>query len=1113
MYMAFAEGIIPRLQESAEKGKVKGYAAKIKSRFGRGDSAHSPQEAPKKEKFSTPEFKRNFFVDRGNTTEAAVKGRRRETKEQSEWVQFSENTRNEFTSFLDNYATNMHDVMDQPGGADILKAQPHSEQMYKMLSEGVDFDGTSADDVKLKANIKKMLEKPSGWVLTKELIEQETALGLFALGLVTSAEGAKIESNPDNILAQGEVKKSWRTNKGVGTGMGAGVGGTVGFGVGQALEHLDSVQQGVYNFVDLLSRNPHGTLTTTTLLGAIGGGIIGRKLVERNEQKQRDNMAPGIDGQFAMADVLDVIKEDSALSAYVKAMIKIDVNDYVIKDGDIRVVGNETTQDLKRVFGGLASNLATRESYFEDLGIPKESRDLMPEKNLLEKNGLARSQERITQRVMAKYNELNNSKDIWGQDSSNPDYRRKGPGEKPTIENMLMDKWGQMPLNPDGTFNVWYRRMDGSEMTPFPDYDPANVVNSGSPTHLLKDRQGRGISDPLFGRGEYVVSEKRWFKKKEKFAMPQVHDRNSNQARNINDKSVTNPEFWIKRGVPLIKDMSLFDISTGKDNKGRVPWDPLFCMDVDAVDAIQVQDLVPDDFKKDRWGHEKTYADGAFGIRESKIPQEKIDVLRYRQAREKVLTEMTQELVEGIESKPKDRPLATIDQKIKDRQEGGRVYEEKKKSTGDFDAIDQSRRNITALVGDVGLFPDLITKKEALTEVTKKLDTLFDEFGVSDKDEALKIIKERQFGSDPAHPDPKSIYSQLWKYDQDYQREYHELLDKNQPHDKEPDDAYWQRMNPSLNSLRQRYDIIIEPIVKDQSKLLMQKGDIENYSIQLERVQNDNRILEEKLKTFGSDYVKVKGWGIDADALRDDSFDTLLEKVNKLTRPAGWPEEENGNDENTALLWRAVIEAKAEKAAITAGKSIDSPTREQILHAELLKQRRELEDLEDKASRVDLSADISQLEVTQDLIRPDTQAKIFSSVQKIIDDPTMFDSSNIKPVDKFTQAEKEFKDARGKEPPKGYFALLNVMYAYQEMPNREEFFKKISSVVTPEELTDMFRQLASEAGIDLKGVGPTNLAGTFDRLQANKDNISRRNLRKALRELIDSVQAKALAMS
>lgn len=434
-------------------------------------------------------FKRNFFINTADTTgaiPARPEGRRLRRKEdppqpQSEWVKFSEDTRAGMTTFLDNFVTNAHDLSKKADGMDILKVQPHAVAMMEIL--GVTKE--PIDDEALKLKIGKVLDTPQGWVLAKTLLDQQTAMQVFALGLMTSAELKHEKAlNPKDLLVDSRGRSAGEKGKHRvrrfveknSRKVDAVMGGIAGASVGYLA--TEAVQAGVLGksgraAVEAAKFLAHHVPTDKAPLIALAGGVTGA-VMGYHFGTESDGGVDGSDAGFKVArDALQSIKRDEKYVKYIKEVIGVDVNDYVINEGSrtINVIDNpKSTNNISDILRGAVSNMETRGQYFDALGIPPEDRDVMPEL-FISKNapaGFEHTGERVTADITRRYHELSGD--------------AEKPKEEPNIDNFIKDEYGQGPESP------WYCIADGKEMPALPPFDIDNLVPG-------LDRAGNSLPD------------------------------------------------------------------------------------------------------------------------------------------------------------------------------------------------------------------------------------------------------------------------------------------------------------------------------------------------------------------------------------------------------------------------------------------------------------------------------------------------------------------------------------------------------------------------------------------------------------------------------------------
>ncbi len=117
---------------------------------------------------------------------------------------------------------------------------------------------------------------------------------------------------------------------------------------------------------------------------------------------------------------------------------------------------------------------------------------------------------------------------------------------------------------------------------------------------------------------------------------------------------------------------------------------------------------------------------------------------------------------------------------------------------------------------------------------------------------------------------------------------------------------------------------------------------------------------------------------------------------------------------------------------------------------------------EDEIGKVDLSGEIKQIEVTSDLLKNfdrimDRRYEIFEKKDEFTK------NTKINPTDPdyttYTPSERDvtFRDPPEK-PPRGYYEFLDVMLKYKDRNDREEYFKKVSSIITPDRLMEIMNE-------------------------------------------------------
>jgi hypothetical protein len=498
---------------------------------------------------TTAKFDRRFFLNTPDTSAALGPDVQllggAEYAQRPELVDFKPKTRTEMRRFLHTWANNAHDVYTRPGGRKILQAQPHATEILRVLGVDQSFIGDEQFQAEVGKKIQRVLATPEGWVLTKTLLEQQTSMQMFALGMTTLAALTEKGISPEKILtdfqepredeaaesgtARAERREQWKRRLGslAGVSIGGSAGGVAG-GAGamllaQAAPHISNAMIESLQFLANASPSTY-VIIGGGVGGAVAGGFAGGRLlryIRNREAETADTQElPSVqktDTMFANAAVvLETIKDDANYAEYIKATIGIDVGDFSFDgEGTMKVIDRpKSTNSPMALINGVMSNLATRRHYFDDLGVPPSDRNLMPELFILKESTdqFERTGERVNAMILDRYNELggteeknlppenvvNAQKDIWGQTPDSIFYGRMD-GNEITIPDFnpgtirirrgkeVRDIWNQSPSSP------FYGRLDGSRIA---SYDRANLRIAPNAV----DRWGQTANNPFFGR-------------------------------------------------------------------------------------------------------------------------------------------------------------------------------------------------------------------------------------------------------------------------------------------------------------------------------------------------------------------------------------------------------------------------------------------------------------------------------------------------------------------------------------------------------------------------------------------------------------------------------------
>jgi hypothetical protein len=415
----------------------------------------------------------------------------------TERIGFRGQTKARVATFLDNYVTNINHEYWEPGGREVLNAQPHAKDIIRLLG-GLERD---LDDEQLKTKIEAMLDTPEGQVLSKVQLEQQITLQKFGAGLLATAELAKKGINPQDILDKQvedrnknhPTKRSRRRTFLSRLGITA-LGGAVGAGASRTGAEVatndelrEALVQAGHNAVEWISTIDPTNLATLagTSLGAVAGWAVSRGIKSANPEQIKADFA-------ASAQALESIKADPNLCKYIYTTIGLDVNDFTVTED---AQGNQTitmseqpqsTANIGSLLTGIKANIETRGHILDDLGVPRSEWDVIPEMFLLhnDPNAYERTGLRVDKQIMDRYRALRRAADARGPEANpttdeqraqlllegarKPDDPLWGRGYENDLEiadfnpeninDEPYDRWGQQPGS------RWYGRAPESEI-------------------------------------------------------------------------------------------------------------------------------------------------------------------------------------------------------------------------------------------------------------------------------------------------------------------------------------------------------------------------------------------------------------------------------------------------------------------------------------------------------------------------------------------------------------------------------------------------------------------------------------------------------------------------
>lgn len=238
-----------------------------------------------------------------------------------------------------------------------------------------------------------------------------------------------------------------------------------------------------------------------------------------------------------------------------------------------------------------------------------------------------------------------------------------------------------------------------------------------------------------------------------------------------------------------------------------------------------------------------------------------------------------------------------------------------------------------------------------------------------------------------------------------------------------------------------------------REKLLRAKAEA-----QARQVETYDRSPQEQVDRF-DEVTTVAGATITPEDLIKMPDQQLLHLL--YAPPYSWDPSPAYAGSNLDALYKA--RAEAQKKLLIRDR-VFLQDKEKDLETQIKETTKEMDGEQEKAK--------DQMKITADLLHH--QEHIFSHVKDIVSDKDVEKFMNVQKVSTakskdttYSQAEKDLK------APKGYYAFLNLMFDYQEKADRNEYFKKLESVLPPK---DLARMLNDSLNLDL---GPHPVIGLF----------------------------------
>lgn len=365
-----------------------------------------PGEIKLEQKKSGIKFKKSAFIkDATNTRGVVEKPLERSTRDakwgrderltRSDEVEFSQGLKDQYASFLATYTKDLLVLKEQKPAVyqAILSTSAHA--MDKRLAEllGMDLKNLSGgryDEKESAGKIDAMLQTAEGWAITTQLWERHIALKLFGIGVHAAALFSS--GSPRDRLAEGERQVLLEDRRGIRMENKY----TIRRGIDQGVwnrfqqEHLEEIGINplILAAVSGLSADA-GAAITNTIQGLVGGAAIPPAIYgvyRAVESYRRDGLMFDI---RACSAGLDMIKNDPNEKAYLKEIMGISVDDFVVTganqirlvredEGVIRTIKHASDDLMVEALGGIYA----RHEFYTSLGIPLKRLDALPEQYL-----------------------------------------------------------------------------------------------------------------------------------------------------------------------------------------------------------------------------------------------------------------------------------------------------------------------------------------------------------------------------------------------------------------------------------------------------------------------------------------------------------------------------------------------------------------------------------------------------------------------------------------------------------------------------------------------------------------------------------------------------------
>ncbi len=338
-------------------------------------AAKPARKGPPLTPMSGIKFRAIDFRDTGGSTGVRMDPRRQEKGRVVETgkVEMSQPLVDQYRKFLGEYVSRLIDARVKHPNILDGERHAHDRDLLTILAPN-----NEVDPGKIDQNIAQFMQRPEGWAIATEVLEQQTTLQLFALGLRAEMSPAYRDSMLRTLsyrlgIERGILDRLWSSHiapflgeiQGTTAGRDIGASGVPRYGVGIDIAAL-SASLGVGG----------------AMVFGLPGAIVGAALPPA---------AAGIIDLFGRGlhvDTRQTVAAFQAISAhpeereYLWAVAGIDVEDYQIQGGRVELRQNrtpQTTRPLTEIQAELIGNLCSRFQFLKEIGVPEKTIDFQPE--------------------------------------------------------------------------------------------------------------------------------------------------------------------------------------------------------------------------------------------------------------------------------------------------------------------------------------------------------------------------------------------------------------------------------------------------------------------------------------------------------------------------------------------------------------------------------------------------------------------------------------------------------------------------------------------------------------------------------------------------------------